>query len=215
MSNFDAFQNLMNAYLNTNGISLQLISNLHDASLNNSDKNHPVFVYEGEHNLNIIDMDLMAKKGYKVIKRADGADNIINTADAFLISSENKWFFIEFKDSEIKAENSGLKNNVLKKAYSNWYMILDILYSMHASGILYDKFNYENPAEFARNHVYYVLVCSEEKNPRTYQQIKNCDLIGEKYTPPFMQRLKTYLFKDAYIYTNTFFERKFARCFTY
>lgn len=123
--------------------------------------------------------------------------------------------FIEFKDSEIRADNSGLKNNVLKKAYSNWYMMLDVLYYMNCKGMPYNGFDYNNPMEFAKNHVYYILVCNEQKNPRAYQQIKNRDLLGEKYTPPFMQRLKDYLFKDAYIYTNTFFERKFVHRFTY
>lgn len=59
-------------------------------------------------------MDLIAKTGYKFIKSAVGKDNIINTADAFLINQNDEWFLIEFKDDEVKADNSQLKNSVLK-----------------------------------------------------------------------------------------------------
>lgn len=203
MNNFEKFETMLDIYLKTNDVSLRFVSNLHDTSLNNSDKENPQYLYNGAE-LKVVDMDLIAKKGYKLIKGADGKDNIINTADAFLINSGNEWFLIEFKDSKIKADNKDLKNSILKKAYSNWYMLLDILYLMRYEENVYVGFNFDQPVDFAKQHVQYVLVCSTEKNPNVYQQIKNHELIGERYTPPFMQRLKDYLFKDAYIYTESF-----------
>lgn len=214
MTNFSSFKDTVANYLADNGISLMFISNLHDVSLN-KDKDNPNYVYNGKTDLEVIDMDLIARYGYKAIKGAEGIDNIVNTADAFLVNKENEWFFIEFKDSEIKADKSGLKNNVLKKAYSNWYMLLDILYSMNKNGKAYPGFAIDNPVEFAKDRIYYILVCSTAKNPLVYQQIKNHDLLGENYTPPFMQRIKDYMFKDAYVYTEEFLERKFVNSFTY
>ena len=205
----------MEDYLNINGVPLSVVSNLHDTSLNDTDKKNPVYVYTAQDDLDVVDMDLIAKRGYRFIKNARGEGNIVNTADAFIISRSNDWYFIEFKDREIKADNSGLKNSVLKKAYSNWYMLLDILYFMYENGKAHSAFTYENPVKFAKEHVHYILVCSTDKNPTVYQQIKNHDLIGETYTPLFMQRLKDYMFKDAFVYTETFLERKFVRCFNY
>ena len=214
MSNFTIFKDMIISYLEDNGITLSLFSNLHDTSFN-GDPSKPRHVYTSIKDLDVLDMDLLAKNGYKVIKNAAGPNNIVNTADAFIINSNNEWYFIEFKDAPVKADNSGLKNNVLKKGYSNWYMILDILYDRYQKGKSYPFFSIDNPINFAKNHVCYILVCSEDKNPKIYQQIKNCDLIGEKYTPPFMERLKDYMFKEAYVYTETYFEKKFVDKFTY
>ncbi len=215
MSNFCAFTNMVTDFLKSSGISIEIVSNLHDTSLNDSNKSEINYVYKGDKDLVVIDMDLIAKDGYRIIKHASGKDNIINTVDAFIINKANEWFFIEFKDSEIKTDNSGLKNNVIKKAYSNWYMLLDILYFMAGNSSFYHQFSLENPIKFAKEHIYYILVCSTEKNPLIYKQIKNHELIGEKYTPPFMQRLKDYMFKDAYVYTESFLERKFVKTFIY
>lgn len=216
MSKFDDFKKILLTYLESNGIALDITSNLHETSLNDADRNNKVYLYNGKKNLEVIDMDLIAKKGYKDIKRAkDISNNFINTADAFLINRENEWYFIEFKDATIKADNDKLKNNVIRKAYSNWYMLLDILYSMKECGHIDKDFGYENPVAFAKQHVHYILVCSTEKNPTIYIQVKNYDLIGEKYIPPFMQRLKDYLFKEAYVYTEQFLERKFVEKFVY
>lgn len=214
MSNFSAFKEIMISYLSDNGISLSILSNLHETSINN-DVSPPRYVYKSNKDLEVLDMDLIAKKGYKIIKNANGVNNVINTSDAFIINNDNEWYFIEFKDSTISADNSGVKNSVLKKAYSNWYMLLDILFFMYQRGKGYSNFPIDNPIEFAKNHICYILVCSEDKNPKIYQQIKNSNLIGEKYTPPFMERLKYYMFKEAYVYTETYLETKFVEGFEY
>ena len=183
---------------------------------NKAEKDKVYYLYNGEKDFEVIDMDLIAKQAYKEIKHAkDIANNFVNTADAFLINKENEWYIIEFKDAAISAKSDSLKNNVLKKAYSNWYMLLDVLYSMNEKKDRYMEFAYENPVEFAKQHIHYILVCSEEKNPNIYTQIKNSTMIGEKYTPLFMQRIKDYLFKDAYVYTEKYFERDFVEKFAY
>ncbi len=214
-NNFTEFVDLISKYLSYDLQSGCMISNLHDLSRDDSNKERMEYVYNGENHLQVLDMDRIARTEYKKIKGAADKDSIINTADAFIITGKNQWYFIEFKNSIIKAGKKGLKDNIIKKAYANWYMLLDILYTMYQKGIRYEGFCYENPVTFAKNNINYILVCKQEDNPEAYNLIKKSDLAGEKYTPPFMLRLKDYLFRDAYLYTDEFLERKFVHGFEY
>ena len=92
-------------------------------------------------------------------------------------------------------------------------MVLDILYN--SCGKKYTKFNYENPIKFAKDNVIYILVCNSCKNPNVTTQIRNYRYKNKKYTPVFMQKIKEYLFKDAYVYTEIEFEREFVKKFKY
>lgn len=216
-NNFDKFTELINDYFLQYHIRFDYLSEIHDASASDPNANEPViYLYNSAKELQVINMDIIARIGYKAIKKPfDTSENPINSADAFLINSNNDWYFIEFKDSTIKSDKQSLKDNILKKAYSNWYMILDMLYEMKDSASSYSDFYYDSPIQFAREHVSYILVCSTEKNPLIYRLIKDSDLSKSTYTPPFMSRLRGYLFKDAYIYTEEFFERKFVSNFVY
>ena len=161
-------------------------------------------------------MDFIARNCYKIIKKPNNLDeHPVNSVDAFLINFNNDWYFIEFKDATIRNDSNTLKNNIIKKAYSNWYMLMEILYEMKDTEFKYSGFEFSNPVNFAQNHVYYILVCSLSKNPSMYKLIKGCELANSKYTPPFMNRIKGYLFKDAYAYTEDFLERKFVNGFRY
>ncbi len=217
MNNFDKMLAMINDYLMQNGIKQNMLSNLHDTSINKSEEGKPiVYAYNGKRDLKVIDMDTLAKDGYKKIKKPKSPEeNPINTVDAFLINSDNEWYFIEFKDAPIQGAKQGLKDNIIKKAYSNWYMLMDMLYEMQDTKLKYDIFDFNNPIKFAREHVSYILVCTVNKNPKVYELIKNCELVKSTYTPPFMCRLKGYLFKDAYVYTEDFMERKFVNGFVY
>ena len=195
--------------------------NIEPFSLREASKSDPggqeTFFYQGEE-LDVIDMDKIAKNQYKNLrvteKNGSTINDIVNTSDGFIIDRDNKWYFIEFKDSQIKNNKDSLKNNVLKKAYGNWYMLLDILYNSDVKK-RYKMFNYENPVKFAKENVIYILVCSSYKNPDMYTQIKNYSYNNKRYTPGFMQKLKEYLFKDAYVYTEIEFERDFVKKFQY
>lgn len=197
MNNFEKFKRLIDDYF----------------LKNNSNKEKVSYVYNGIKDIDVIDMDEIARCGYKKIKNPE--TDPINTVDAFLINRKNEWFLIEFKDSTINASNNGLKNSVIKKAYSNWCMILDMLYEMKNTKSEYAEFDFDNPMKFARENVTYILVCSLEKNSKMYIQIKNSELVKSKYTPPFMCRLKNYLFKDAYVFTEDYLERKIVNNFEY
>ncbi len=212
MNNFEIFKDTVTRYLSGYGISISYLSTLHTSSLNDAGDR---YLYNGGLDYETVSMDILAKQGYKQVKRTLPAENPINTADSFLVNEANEWFLIEFKDCPVKAEKQSTKDNIIKKAYANWYMILDIFYTMMERGDKSSIFDVRNPVKFAEEHVTYILVCSKDKNANLYNQVKNHALMNQNYTPPFMRRLKDYIFKDAYVYTEDFFERKFVNTFAY
>lgn len=209
MSNFNKMVAMIDGYLTKYDIDISIKSDIHRVSYNDSEK---VYAYSGKI-LSVIDMDSIAKKGYRLIKMpfSKTEDDSVNSVDAFIIDKGNEWFFIEFKDAPIKSS----KESILKKAYSNWYMIMDMIFEMRGNENEYFDFDYNNPIKFAKEHVTYIIVCTLEKNPDIYRMIKNNDRTGKKYTAPFLERIKAYLFKDAYIYTEKYLERKFVKNFEY
>ena len=50
----------------------------------------------------------------------------------------DEWYFVEFKDAKM----SNAKTGVLKKAYSNVYAVMDVLYAMKEKNIEYPPFDY-------------------------------------------------------------------------
>lgn len=214
MSNFDTFKNAVIKYLSIYDIDINFLSTLREVSLNDAEEKTK-YLYTGDKNIEVVSMDILAEKVYKQIRGTFSADNPIASVDAFLINNKNNWYFIEFKDCPINGKKSSVKNNIIKKAYENWYMVLDIIYSLAERGEKTTIFDIANPVNFARNHVYYILVCSAEKNVNIYNQVKNNILLHQNYTPPFMQRLKDYLFKDAFVCTEDYFEQRFVNKFTF
>lgn len=216
-NNFEIFQKELQNFFEQNGVndSINLIS-LHEASKSDSDVQNITFFYNGDAELSVIDMDAIARKQYRAIRVSkeleNTKDDIVNTADGFVINKDNTWFFLEFKTSTITGKKKALKDNIIKKAYGNWYMLMDIL--LNSSRSLSDSyFDYLNPVKFAKENVVYILICNSKNNPNVVTQIKNHKSKNEKYTPIFMQRLKEYLFKDAYVYTEIEFERDFVKKF--
>ena len=204
MSNYERVKSLLGNYFADRGIAVDLEKDLHLVSLNEQgDK----YLYEGERELRVISMDDIAKDGYKIIKGAKGKP--VNTVDAFLADVNNEWFFIEFKDTKISSK----KDNIEKKGMANFLMLLDLFESMGDECKLI--FDTENPMQFAREHITYILVCSMEKNPYVYDQVRIHDVTKEKYTPECLQKFKEYFFKDAYVYTEEYFEKRFVKNFKY
>lgn len=196
MSNFDVFKDTVMRYLMRNGIELSFLSSLHEVSLNNTNDESRYLCNSGG-DLEVVSMDVLAKDGYRKVKASSLKENPITTVDAFMINKNNEWYLIEFKDCPIRSDKKTTKDNIIKKAYEN--AIFDVV----------------NPVKFAKLHVYYILVCSADKNANIYNQVKNKALLNQNYTPPFMQRLKDYIFKDAFVYTEDFFEKKFVNNFVY
>lgn len=206
MNNYERVKYLLKEYFDRKGIVVDLETDLHLASLNENAV-PPTYLFGGRNNLQVISMDNVAKDGYRIAKSATGKP--VNTVDAFLADVHNEWFFIEFKDCKINSK----KDNIEKKGMANFLMLLDILSSFGDEGM--DVFDIHAPMAFARSHITYILVCSQDDNPYTYDQIRECDAIGERYTPPCLQKFKDYFFKDAYVYTEDYFEKRFVNKFAY
>lgn len=166
MTNYDQMKNLIEAFGDKYNqhicmeSSLSIVSEDKDNSKNTGEVQ---FVYNGKADMSIIDMDEIAHKMYRVIRNPDSKkdDESLASADAFVINSEDIWYFIEFKNQKI----SKAKDSVTKKAYQNWFWLVDILYEMsEKNNMQYDTFNYDNPISFAREKVVFILVVSEDKN---------------------------------------------------
>ncbi len=218
-SYFERFQEILKEFFTSNSEEISIIPiSLHEASKNDADKNNITFFYNGK-DISVIDMDKIAQNPYRsirILKEFDNTkDDIVNTADGFVINKDNQWFLLEFKDTKIEGGKSALKNNIIKKAYGNWYMLMDILFNTEDHESMYPDFDYSNPVKFAKENVVYILICNSKCNPNVVTQIRNHKLINKKYTPIFMQRLKEYLFRDAYVYTEIDLEREFVKKFEY
>lgn len=202
MSNYLDFKEKLEAYFKSNGIIINIETTLKDSSYNEKGNN---YLYTGKKNLSVISMDSVAQEGYKALLKANGRP--LNSVDAFLVDNNGEWFFIEFKDCKISTK----KDNIEKKGMANLLMLMDVMLDS-SSGLLE---GYSNPFIFAREKITYILVCSREKDPYSYDQIRICDNLNQKYTPQCLEKLKYYFFKDAYVYTEEYFERRFVNNFAY
>ncbi len=214
MNNFEKISRIFEDYSKSHNVDLpdNFISDLIKTSYDSEGKQS---VYtDTTHNLNVLDMDVFAKDVYYHIYGDKKSDNIFNSPDAFLINDRNHWFFIEFKNSPITAKNAKLKSNIIKKAFCVMFSMIDVLFEKRTNDT---GFDYENPLSFFRANVTYILVCSNDKNPTVAQRnIQTRQAYGcYHYTPDFMQKLASYLFCDAYVYTEKYFEEEFVKKFKY
>mgnify|MGYP000906319425 FL=1 len=216
MTNYDQMKNLLRQFSDKYVGESFIESKMSDVS---EDKNESVisgskkFVYENKRkDMCVIDMDEIAHNIYRIARYPESVkeEDSLASADAFVISTDNIWYFIEFKNQKINKA----KDSVTKKAYQNWFWLVDVLYEMKEQ-IQYDTFNYDNPIEFARENVIYILVVSEEKNYENIKKIHDCSLAGEKFCPEYMKKLEKYIFKEAYVYTPEMLEQKFVKKFVY
>lgn len=208
MSNLKKFTDMMEAYLDKKGCGMGLVSDISSTSLNSETGDSLC-----HSTMCVIDMDRFARKGYRriILPASETENDSINTADAFMINRDNEWYFIEFKDAKLGSSKQG----ILKKAYSNAYAVLDVLFEMKGQKEAYLQFAYENPIDFIHKHVTYILVFSSKKNPLDAEQMLNQIKIRGKYLPEFMKRLQGYIYKEAYAVTEGEFEKGFLAHFNY
>lgn len=208
MNNLEKFADMLEAYLEKEGYIIKLASDISDTSFSSEAGGSLC-----NSSMTVIDMDRFARQGYRriILPESQTEDDSINTADAFMINRDNEWYFIEFKDA--KLGNS--KHSILKKAYSNLFAVMDVLYEMRGQIEAYSQFEYENPIDFIHRHVTYILVFSGTKNPQDAKQVLNHKLIKRKYLPEFMKRLQGYIYKEAYAVTEDEFEKGFLAHFHY
>lgn len=218
MTNYEQIKGLLQEFACNHNKCTCIETKLSDVSENKSETNNSEvrkLIYEKtRHDMDIIDMDEIAHNVYRVVRFPDSTkeSESMASAGAFVIGSDDIWYFIEFKDQQIiKA-----KESVTKKAYQNWFWLVDILYEMREQKQMqYDTFNYDNPITFAKEKVVYILVVSEDKNERDIDKIRKCVLAGEKFQPEYMKKLERYIFKEAYVYTPRLLEQYFVKDFKY
>lgn len=216
MTNYDQMKKLLKEFADKYVQKIPIESMLSEVSENKARTNefgNRKLVYEkGRKDMQVIDMDEVAHHIYRIARFPESKKESESpaSADAFVISADNIWYFIEFKNQKI----SSAKESVTKKAYQNWHWLVDILYEMKEQ-LQYDPFNYENPVKFAKENVVYILVVSAEKNYADVKKIHDCILAGEKFRPEYMEKLEKYIFKEAYVCTPEVLEQKFVKKFTY
>lgn len=163
---------------------------LSETSLDESDKKK---IYAGR-DIFVIHMDDVADDAYFKARKPNADKNErIKSVDACFVSEDNEWFLIEFKNQKVKSA----KRDCLQKTYENWYMIMDIFHEMREE-VLYTAYDYSDPYQFARDHVFFYLVCSTEKNPNKAKDIINRQRASCPKSPDDeVKRIEGYLFKKA------------------
>lgn len=216
MNNYNVIKGIFEQYALNHGYRLEVESNLHDISINKSDKAKVSYLYDDTHKNEVaIDLDKIAHDVYRLVKIPDSRleEDSCASADCMLIDCKGEWFLIEFKDQDISKKS--VRDSVTKKAYQNWHWILDILYEMKNS-INSEFFDFENPINFAKEHVTYILVMNPDKNSfNMVRKMHESILAGEWYTVPYMKKLSKYIFKDAYVLTPDYFEKYFVKKFKF
>lgn len=216
MTNYDQIKEILKQFSDKYVTKIIIESKMSDVSEDKAASKKTekkVLLYEDNRkDMQVIDMDEIAHKAYRVARYPESVkeDDSLASADAFVINADNMWYFIEFKNQEI----AKAKDSVTKKAYQNWYWLVDVLREMKDT-IQYNNFNYEDPISFARENVTYILVVSQEKNYNNVKKMHNCKLAGQKFLPQYMEKLEKYTFKETYVYTPEMFEQKFVKKFEY
>ena len=216
MTNYDQIKEILKQFSDKYVTKIIIESKMSDVSEDKAASKRTekkVLLYEDNRkDMQVIDMDEIAHKAYRVARYPESVkeDDSLASADAFVINADNMWYFIEFKNQEI----AKAKDSVTKKAYQNWYWLVDVLREMKDT-IQYNNFNYEDPISFARENVTYILVVSQEKNYNNVKKMHDCKLAGQKFLPQYMEKLEKYTFKETYVYTPEMFEQKFVKKFKY
>lgn len=218
MTNYEQIKILLQAFANNYNQHVYIedkLSSVSEDKAKTDKTGAKQLVYENSRrDMDIIDMDEIAHSVYRLVRFPESTkeEESLASADAFVIASDNIWYFIEFKNQRI----SKAKDSVTKKAYQNWFWLVDILYEMREKKqMYYDSFNYDNPITFAKENVVYILVVSEEKNIEYIDKMHKCLLAGKKFQPEYMKKLEKYIFKEAYVYTPELLEKNFVKNFIY
>lgn len=199
MNRYTLLKQIIENYIDDHGFNVEIESNIKDTSY---DKTNDTYLCEFGENFKVIDMDVIAKDVYGNIYKSGKTGS---TADAFFVLEDGKWYFVEFKNTKI--DTSSLKLRVQLKAYENLHLLFDILLDM--TEISRELGCIENPIDFIRNNVIYILVCSEEKNIKEADFIRKSQLTKKQYVPGFMEELNSSVFKESYLLTEKNFYREF------
>ena len=186
-----------------------IISNLRDASLDDSGREATVYLFDGKiNNMDAIKLDDMTVPFLQYMKTERHLKDFEQpkAVDAICANQNNEWFLIEFKNCPIyKSTSKGneLNKEVISSIRQKMFGSLWLLFSM-ASFAHKDLFG-DDITEFARTHFTYIAVVSREKNPDEFRRIHESP--NYCYTPSYLKKYVGYYFKDVYMMTENEFSR--------
>lgn len=186
-----------------------IISNMCDASLDDSNKESLVYLYDGKYNnMDTVKLDDMTMPFLHYMKNERRLKYFEQpkAVDAICVNQNNEWFLIEFKNCPIykntkkgKELNSDVLASIRQKMFGSLWLLLT-LSSFSRKNLFGD-----DVTEFARTHFTYIAVVSREKNPDEFRRIHECP--NNRYTPPYLSKYVGYYFKDVYMLTENEFSK--------
>ena len=195
-AHFVKLKDVINSCLGSYMSGISIISNMQDASFDN-ENNYYVYPSTAPVNLDVIKLDDITKYRKHFLLPKINFDPL-SGVDAICINSQNEWFFLEFKNCDIK-NNSKARQSIRKKMIESiWYVFF--LYSISGENITY-LFS-GDITKFARENINYVIVGSQTKNTHYQLNIQAAESVGKHYTPPGFEQFKGYYFKDVYMLTE-------------
>ncbi|MBO4877372.1 MAG: hypothetical protein J5501_05125 [Ruminococcus sp.] len=195
-AHFVKLKDVINTCVGSHMNGASIISNMQDASFDN-DNSYYVYPSTAPVNLDVIKLDDITKyrKHFLLPKIIFEP---LSGVDAICINSQNEWFFLEFKNCDIKNNSKARKSIRKKMIESIWYVFF--LYSISGENIT-SLFS-GDITKFARENINYVIVGSQTKNTHYQLNIQAAESVGKHYTPPGFEQYKGYYFKDVYMLTE-------------
>lgn len=186
-------------------ISKYPILNNHISTLKETSKdNHDgTVVYMTQSEAEVVNFDDVKSEYISGLSLCDAP----KSNDALLINSTELATFIEFKNGIFdRPKEFGIR----KKIYDSMLILTDII---------------DKNISFTREHLDYILVYNESKNPdpkKAYSSSESRDLIDktllgfgkERFIKFGLEIFKNYCFKNVYTYTEKEFEENFVKTLT-
>lgn len=161
---------------------------LKKASLDETNKE-----YMCESNMKVVHFDKIPNE----YARGKGWIGVPSSNDALYISAQGKWYFIEFKNGEVK------KEQIYRKLYDSLIMLMEW-------GIIPNF-------DFIRENINYILVYNSKKyekipespaREQNYAYIRG--LAGQEKKLFEVDKFEKYLFNETHTYTKKLFENYFV-----
>lgn len=157
-----------------------------------------VYDYDG-YDMTILKLDDFSELLAEKRKNQGHKKRTLPAADAICIDSKNNWYLIEFKNSEFSKRTVG---SVQEKIFNSlWILFYTYSVTGEISYIIKDIHN-NDIIQFAREHITYIVVCSEDKNTNIKNAIHMKEAMHIHYTPLALDPYINFCFKDAYLYTK-------------
>lgn len=182
-------------------------STLHLTSFDPGDKNENILpTYMSDSDIEVYNFDVIQKWYAGALDRDDGKkDEASNDA---LYVGDNKVVFIEFKNGKLKKGGEKRRGLVLK-IYNSHLILADSITET-------DKIieGYKSDTKYSREHIDYILVYNEEKNPPSSKDTtRNMVLRKGKITIKArfgLAKFEGCLYRKVLTYTEREFKREFV-----